>query len=180
MQNEAYFDQSEPTRPLDAARARYARLGETWLEEFRVTLRKARTNLSGRGCAQTRQIVGPWPPTTRQRLYIIAHEIGHVVLDHRRQRPAYVREFEAEQFAHALLHREGIAVPRKQTLRAKAYVLHKIYRGLRRGRTKALDPFIADWADMSLLSVSFDCSKPSAWTRDYTESMQRVRVALGS
>ena len=72
-------------------------------------------------------------PTTRRRLYVFAHECGHVVLGHDGRVPYHRQEFEAERWAHAALRRHGIAVPEKETLRAKQYVARKIHKAVVRG-----------------------------------------------
>src|SRR4030095_917748 len=109
-----------------AAAERYAELGRRWLAEFKVTIGQARTNLSGRAWVERRVIDAPWPTTTRKRLYIVAHEIAHVALGHVGKRlRAYIREYQAERFAHDLLRREGLAVPRAMSERAKRYVARK-------------------------------------------------------
>lgn len=75
-------------------------------------------------------------PVTRRSLYIYLHEIGHVVLGHcdrgaHRRLRAWQRERQAERFAHERMRAHGIAVPRKETRRAKAYVARKREHGRR-------------------------------------------------
>lgn len=72
-------------------------------------------------------------PTTRRRLYVFAHECGHVALGHDGSVPYHRQEFEAERWAHAALRRHGIAVPEKETQRAKEYVARKIHQAVVRG-----------------------------------------------
>ncbi len=103
-----------------------------------------RNRLTGRAYVKQRYIDAP-EPTTRRRLYVFAHECGHVALAHNRSTPAYIKEYEAEQYAHAALRRHGIAVPRKETDRAKRYVALKIHRAVRRGQKKPLDKKILKW-----------------------------------
>lgn len=160
------------------AAARYTAIGEEWMKRFGVTLRSARRNLTG--CHQwgTKEVDAPWPPTTRKRLYVLAHEIGHAALDHRGSRPVYVREFEAEQFAHGLMRQSGIAVPRTMTMRAKAYVQSKMRRGFARGATW-FDPDIAQWAGASVLSINFS-APPIAHRPHYAVSLRRVERALAA
>lgn len=135
--------------PAQEAQARYAALGEALVARFKVALKKVRSGLTGCAYVQSREIEAPWPSTSRNRLYILAHEIGHVALDHKPSQLRYVKEFEAEQFAHGLLRQIGVAVPRKMTDRAKGYVRRKIKSALRQ-RAKWIDPDIADWAGLSL------------------------------
>ena len=88
----------------DLAAGRYAASRQTMARQFDVALCEVRTKLTGRAFVKQREIEVPWPTTTRKRLYIVAHEIGHVVLGHAGNRlPAYKREYQAEQFAHELL-----------------------------------------------------------------------------
>ena len=72
-------------------------------------------------------------PTTRRRLYVFAHECGHVALGHDGSVPYHRQEFEAERWAHAALRRHGIAVPKKEHLKAKEYVARKIHQAVVRG-----------------------------------------------
>ena len=133
-----------PTARAEAAE-RYAQIGRGWFARFRVSLRKERASLTGCAWVRDRAVEAPWPSTTRKRLYILAHEIGHVALRHTRRLPRYVEEYEAEQFAHALMRETGVAVPRSMTLRAKRYVSRKIAQAHIRGLNK-LDKKIAEWA----------------------------------
>jgi hypothetical protein len=158
--------------PTQVAQQRYSALGAAWLNEFHVVLGQATSGLHGRAWVTDRMLHAPWPATTRKRLYILAHEIGHVALDHRKQRPVYVQEFEAEQFAHALMRRDGIAVPRAMTERAKRYVRSKINRAFVRGG-QWFDPDIAAWAGSSVVGVNW-CVPPEKQRHYYATSMRRV------
>jgi hypothetical protein len=77
-------------------------------------------------------------PTTRRRLYIFAHECGHVALEHDDRKPHHRREYEAERYAHAALRRHGVAVPKRSTEEGKRYVARKIHQAVRRG-AKSID-----------------------------------------
>ena len=72
---------------------------------------------------------------TRKQLYILAHECGHVALNHKMNgaKPRHVKEHEAEVWAHAALRRHGVPVPRAMTRQAKQYVAEKIHRAKRCG-----------------------------------------------
>lgn len=86
-------------------------------------------------------------PTTRRRLYILAHECGHAALNHAaigKGQPTHRKEYEAELYAHEALRRYGIAVPRKETQRAKEYVARRIDMAVRRHTTK-LDREAVKW-----------------------------------
>lgn len=94
---------------------------------------KIRKSLSGRAWSKTGVIEAP-EGRTRKQLYILAHECGHVALAHcRGSKPQHRKEYEAERYAHEALRRHGIAVPKKMTERAKAYVRRKIRQGVKRG-----------------------------------------------
>ena len=56
----------------------------------------------GRASAEKKRIKVPGP-TTRRRLYIYAHECGHVAMNHRGQKHSYIQEYEAEMYAHEVL-----------------------------------------------------------------------------
>ena len=42
--------------------------------------------------------------TGEEKLYVIAHELGHIVLEHTSMQPSVIEEHEANEFAHYLLH----------------------------------------------------------------------------
>lgn len=86
-----------------------------------------RKSLSGRCWYDLKLIAAP-RPVTRRALYIFLHECGHANSPHHASRsvPSYVKEFEAEIFAHQTMRGAGIAVPRSMTQRAKAYVRRKM------------------------------------------------------
>src|SRR5690606_7683944 len=79
-----------------------------------------------------------------RRLYIAAHEAGHVALGHNDDVPRHREEFEAEQYAHKALRRHGIAVSRKSTNSAKRYVAWKVRQAVRRS-AKRLDRESVQW-----------------------------------
>jgi hypothetical protein len=59
--------------------------------------------LCGGAWPREKRILAPEGRTRRQ-LYILAHECAHVVMNHSgRAKPKYVKELEAEQWAHAAL-----------------------------------------------------------------------------
>ena len=71
---------------------------------------------------------------TRCRLYICAHEAGHVAKGHKRGNGySHRHEYEAERYAHEALRRHGIALPRKELERGTEYVAEKIHQAIRRG-----------------------------------------------
>ena len=101
--------------------------------------------LRGRASVRARRIRTP-PPTTRRRLYILAHECGHVALVHlRAKKPSHRQEYEAEVYAHDALRRHGIAVPKASTEEAKCYVARKIRQAILRG-AKHVDREALAWS----------------------------------
>jgi hypothetical protein len=69
-------------------------------------------------------------PNTRTALYIFLHECGHFHLGHfRKDRPAFVEEYEAERWAQQTMRREGVAVPQEDIWDAKSYVAEFIKPG---------------------------------------------------
>lgn len=100
--------------------------------------------LYGRAWVETRKMHVPIP-TTRRRLHIYLHEVGHIVLDHRRKKPVHVQEMEAEKFAFRIMREEGIPVPRKSMAQAKRYVGWKIRQAKKRG-AKHIDAEAARFA----------------------------------
>ena len=124
-----------------AAAERYAQLGRVLLAEVGLHPNQVHPSSGLNGRVTTLLgalfIVAPWPTTTRKRLYILAHECGHVHYAHgrrgTRRKPRHREEYEAEHYAHAALRRHGVAVPRDMTARARRYVGRKIYQALKRG-----------------------------------------------
>ena len=62
-----------------------------------VTINENRRTLTGRANTKDRRISVP-PPTTRRRLYIFAHECGHVLLGHDGRKTRHREEYEAERW----------------------------------------------------------------------------------
>ena len=128
-------------RARAAAAQRYAQLGRVLLAEVGLSPNQVHpsSGLHGRVTALLGAVfvVAPWPTTTRKRLYILAHECGHVYHVHGRRgaprKPRHREEYEAEHYAHAALRRHGVAVPQDMTARARRYVARKIYQALKRG-----------------------------------------------
>lgn len=102
--------------------------------------------LRGRAWSWEKRIVAP-EGRTRNQLYILAHECGHVALGHKRKssKPSHRIEYEAEIYAHAAMAKYKIAVPEKMTERAKAYVRRKCHQAARRG-AKSLDADAVEWS----------------------------------
>ncbi|QDU25872.1 hypothetical protein ETAA8_09440 [Anatilimnocola aggregata] len=99
--------------------------------------------LRGLAIVKKRYVYVP-TPTTRRRLYIVAHEAGHVALKHTGSLPVHRKEYEAEIYAHDALRRHGVAVPAKSTIRAKQYVAYRIRQAVVRG-AKAIDREALRW-----------------------------------
>ena len=116
---------------MDRAAEHYLNIAGKIKAEAGVTKHTIRGNLSGR--AAYSRIEAPEGRTPDQ-LYILAHECGHVAHGHFLAKlPKHVKELQAEQWAHATLGRHGVAVPPRQTERAKLYVARKIVQAQRRG-----------------------------------------------
>lgn len=131
-------------------RADYQRFGDELVKsvglERPTGIRKTLTGLGGRTKHTGKVILeAPWPTTTRRRLYVLAHEVGHIKLQHcYRKLPSYLEEFEAEQWAHKWLRRRGIPVPKASTAEARDYVAQ--------AALKSLDPRVVKWAGLGIRS----------------------------
>lgn len=110
-------------------------------QDVRITFVKG---LYGRAFVGERRFYAP-RPTTRRRLHIYLHEVAHIVLDHRGQKPRHVEEMEAEQWAFKAMRGEGVSVPLKSIRSAKRYVARKIAQARRRG-AKRIDKRAAAFA----------------------------------
>src|SRR5687768_9991255 len=99
-----------------AATERFLEIAAALKTEAGVTGHKITSGLSG--CAWPTGHINAPEGRSRKQLYILAHECGHVALNHfDKKRPRHVEEMEAEKWAHAALRRHGIAVPRSMTVR---------------------------------------------------------------
>ena len=84
------------------------RVGKAILDEAGVKKVSYHDLLSGRACAELKVVCVP-TPTTRRRLYVLAHEAGHVALNHINVKPIHRQEYEAEKYAQDALRRHGIS-----------------------------------------------------------------------
>ena len=98
---------------------RCQRAGAAILEEAGVKDVQYHDRLRGWAYPDRKSVRVP-TPTTRRRLYIVAHEAGHVALNHIGVKPQHRQEYEAERYAHDALRRHGISVPKKSTQVAKS------------------------------------------------------------
>jgi hypothetical protein len=87
-------------------------------------------------------------PITRRALHIFLHECAHFTLHDglkQGERPRYVEEFEADQWAIAKMREAGIPVPRSVITRAKEHVAHKLER-VKRKKGRRLNPKLLAFA----------------------------------
>jgi hypothetical protein len=100
--------------------------------------------LYGRAFIRRKHIRAP-ESTTERRLYIWAHECGHVKLNHiGRKKPRQREEYEAEQYAISTLKRHGFTVPEESLIQAKEYVARKIQQAVVRG-ARTIDDEALRW-----------------------------------
>jgi len=130
---------------------RCERVGKAILDEAGVKKVQYHDRLCGRAFVEDKLVFIP-KPTTRRRLYVVAHEAGHVALNHSGNKPQHRKEYEAEKYAHDALRRHGISVPKKETQRGKRYVARKISQALRRG-AKTIDRESFKWCGSELSNV---------------------------
>ena len=78
-------------------------------------------------------------------MYVIAHELGHLALHTKTSKRQFIQEFEAEQYAHTLMRRFNIKVPRAMTKRAKDYVQYRINLSVKRGLKASIPKEINLW-----------------------------------
>lgn len=135
---------------------RCQKIGRQILDEAGVRRVDYLDRLKGRAYIEPRYVQVP-KPTTRRRLYILAHEAGHIELCHGRK-AVHREEFEAEQYAHRVLRKHGIAVPKKSTTKAKKYVAWKIHQALRRG-ARTIDREAYKWARDYMIDEDQDAMK---------------------
>ena len=126
------------------ATARFLEVAAAIKRDAGVDTHEVRSSLSGKAWSEERRIQAP-EGKTRNQLYILAHECGHVALGHCNKKPRHRQEFEAERYAHEALRKHGVPVPRKMTERAKRYVRRKLRQAERRG-AKKLDNEAVAWS----------------------------------
>jgi hypothetical protein len=134
-----------------AATERFLAIAEAIKAEAGVVHHRVIGGLWGCACPALGIVHAP-KGRTRKQLYILAHECGHVALNHDSTKPCHVKEHEAERWAHAALRRHGVAVPRAMTRRAKGYVGDKILQAVRSG-TNHIDTDAARFARQSVTKV---------------------------
>jgi hypothetical protein len=95
-----------------------------------VRVVRIRRNLCGKaGCRPGSRNYGQmWAPrpVTRRALFIFLHECGHFVLHGLSNKPRYLEEWEAEEWAMARMREAGIPVPRESIWCAKRKVAQRI------------------------------------------------------
>jgi hypothetical protein len=76
-------------------------------------------------------------PATRKTLYVFLHECAHFELHaNGKRKKEYIKEMEAERWAHAKMRAFGIPVPKEMTRSAKSYVRRHIREELAQGVKK--------------------------------------------
>ena len=115
-----------------------------WFKIHKVKKITYASGLYGHAYVKERKIHIP-PPTTRKRMYIIAHELGHLACNHISSKKRFIEEYEAERYAHNLMRQFHIKVPRAMTVRAKNYVNNKILQAMARGLSTPIPREINAW-----------------------------------
>ena len=148
MTKEKHFLKLMQEKKLEAKRILRS-IARHWFKIHKVKKITYVKGLYGKAWCKTKRLRIP-PPTTRKRMYIIAHELGHLALHghlkHKRSRRQFIKEFEAEQYAHTLMRRFNIKVPRAMTKRAKNYVQYRIKLSVKRGLSTPIPREITAWA----------------------------------
>lgn len=132
-----------PAWPEDSEN-RFLELARSEADRTGTRIRKWRSGLTGVSSATTREIETP-KPVSRKSLYIFLHEVGHVVLEHRRGKRAYIEEYEAEKWAINRMGELGVPVPRAMRERAKEYVSHKVIESKRHGLKEKVRGDVRGW-----------------------------------
>ena len=119
-------------------------IAKQWFKIHKIKKVIYRKTLSGCASVRIKKIEIP-PATTRNRMYIIAHELGHIFHNHISNKKRFIEEYEAEKYAHYLMKKYKIKIPRKMTTRAKQYVTRKIYQAKARGLKSEIPSNIKRW-----------------------------------
>ena len=121
-------------------------IARQWFKIHKVKKITYVKGLYGKAWCKTKRLRIP-PPTTRKRMYIIAHELGHLALHTKTSKRQFIKEFEAEKYAHALMRRFKIRISRAMTKRAKNYVQYRINLSIRRGLKAPIPNEILAWVN---------------------------------
>jgi hypothetical protein len=119
-------------------------IANEWFKKHHVKKIKYVNGLYGRAFCELDEIVIP-KPTTAMRMYIIAHELGHLALHYKCKKRQFIKEYEAEIYAYNLMKKYKIDIPRKSILRAKKYVIYRIRLSLKRGLKESVPKEIMQW-----------------------------------
>ena len=144
MTKEKHFLKLMQEKKLEAKRILRS-IARHWFKIHKVKKITYTKGLYGRAYVKKRKVHIP-PPTTRKRMYIIAHELGHLALHAKTSKRQFIKEFEAEQYAHTLMRRFKVRIPRAMTKRAKNYVQYRIKLSVKRGLSTPIPREIAAWA----------------------------------
>ena len=104
------------------------------------------------------KIASPAPRGAKS-LQIYLHEIAHITLHHPRvpgnsNKPTYVKEYEAEQWAISAMRENGLTVSNKLMALCKRHVEWKLYQALRRGLRNP-DWAIVRWCEIDTTHVRY-------------------------
>jgi hypothetical protein len=94
-----------------------------------------------------KKIIETGDPVTVERLYVVAHECGHIALEHGpREPPGHRCEFEAEQFAILVLRHFDVPVPYAMVEDGQDYVAWHIECDVQRYHCHEIDRETFQWA----------------------------------
>jgi hypothetical protein len=127
-------------------------------------LRFTRRDNDGRANVR-KKIIETGDPVTVERLYVVAHECGHIALEHgRRNLRGHRGEFEAEQFAILILRHFDVPVPYEMVEDGQNYVAWHIDQDINRYRGREIDSDAYKWAlrylPPAIRHAVNDCSIP--------------------
>ncbi len=118
---------------------RLVRIGLAMLKESGVkSWRFHRKGVHGHSIPGNGYVYCPYPASS-SKLYTLAHECGHVALQHKTSTPRHRGEFEAENYAEELLRCFGVAVPNSQRRRAMLAVAYYIDRDIHFRNMRKID-----------------------------------------
>lgn len=121
--------------PREKEMNKWAVAGNQLLAEHGLHIATVRKSMSGFAPHEGNGLASPLPKTAKS-FAVLAHEVGHKALGHKRGSKSCTKEYEAEQFAIAQFRRFGFPLPREVKARMDYHIAYSLAQALNRGLVK--------------------------------------------